>query len=113
MISFSDFEWLLENRAQLNLLRKFNYTEDLELKVIISMILYAEEILNGVVTMEKLTFAFSLERVGFWKGKVDIESYRRIKTIEDLKEWLRDNLVGKYITVKRYRKNMIKVIDLL
>lgn len=37
MISFADFEYILENRVEFNLLSKFNRTKDPELKAIISL----------------------------------------------------------------------------
>lgn len=114
MISFADFEEILENRAELNLVSKFNRTKDPELKAIISLILLAETVSNGaIITLKKLTFATALEGVDLWRGKVNTRSYAKIKTIGDLKEWLRCNLVGKLITVKRYGKNKVRVIDLL
>lgn len=114
MISFADFEYILENRVEFNLLSKFNRTKDPELKAIISLILLAESISNGaIITLKKLTFATALEGIDLWRGKVNTRSYAKIKTIGDLKEWLRCNLVGKLITVKRYGKNKVRVIDLL
>lgn len=117
MISFADFEEILENRAEFNLVSKFNRTKDPELKAIISLILLAETVSNGaiitIITLKKLTFATALEGVDLWRGKVNTRSYAKIKTIGDLKEWLRCNLVGKLITVKRYGKNKVRVIDLL
>jgi hypothetical protein len=91
-----------------------NLTRDPELKAIISLILLAETVSNGaIITLKKLTFATALEGVDLWRGKVNTRSYAKIKTIGDLKEWLRCNLVGKLITVKRYGKNKVRVIDLL
>lgn len=90
MISFADFEYILENRVEFNLLSKFNRTKDPE-----------------------LTFATALEGIDLWRGKVNTRSYAKIKTIGDLKEWLRCNLVGKLITIKRHGKNEVRVIDLL
>ena len=91
-----------------------NRTKDPELKAIISLILLAETVSNGaIITLKKLTFATALEGVDLWRGKVNTRSYAKIKTIGDLKEWLRCNLVGKLITVKRYGKNKVRVIDLL
>lgn len=107
MISFADFEEILENRAEFNLVSKFNRTKDPELKAIISLILLAETVSNGaIITLKKLTFATALEGVDLWRGKVNTRSYAKIKTIGDLKEWLRCNLVGKLITVKRYGKKI-------
>lgn len=112
MISFADFEYILENRVEFNLLSKFNRTKDPELKAIISLILLAESISNGaIITLKKLTFA--TEGIDLWRGKVNTRSYAKIKTIGDLKEWLRCNLVGKLITIKRHGKNEVRVIDLL
>lgn len=106
MISFADFEYILENRVEFNLLSKFNRTKDPELKAIISLILLAESISNGaIITLKKLTFATALESIDLWRGKVNIRSYAKIKTVGDLKEWLRCNLVGKIITLKKYGKN--------
>ena len=115
MISFADFEYILENRVEFNLLSKFNRTnKDPELKAIISLILLAESISNGaIITLKKLTFATALEGIDLWRGKVNTRSYAKIKTIGDLKEWLRCNLVGKLITIKRHGKNEVRVIDLL
>lgn len=116
MISFADFEYILENRVEFNLLSKFNRTKDPELKAIISLILLAESISNGaIIALKKLTFAIALEGIGIdlWRGKVNTISYAKIKTIGDLKEWLRCNLVGKLITIKRHGKNEVRVIDLL
>ena len=94
MISFADFEYILENRVEFNLLSKFNRTKDPELKAIISLILLAESISNGaIITLKKLTFATALEGIDLWRGKVNTRSYAKIKTIGDLKEWLRG---GKY-----------------
>lgn len=114
MISFADFEYILENRVEFNLLSKFNRTKDPELKAIISLILLAESISNGaIIALKKLTFATALEGIDLWRGKVNTRSYAKIKTIGDLKEWLRCNLVGKLITIKRHGKNEVRVIDLL
>lgn len=114
MISFADFEYILENRVEFNLLSKFNRTKDPELKAIISLILLAESISNGaIIALKKLTFAIALEGIDLWRGKVNTRSYAKIKTIGDLKEWLRCNLVGKLITIKRHGKNEVRVIDLL
>lgn len=66
MISFADFEYILENRVEFNLLSKFNRTKDPELKAIISLILLAESISNGaIITLKKLTFATALEGYRF------------------------------------------------
>lgn len=114
MISFADFEYILENRVEFNLLSKFNRTKDLELKAIISLILLAESISNGKrIILKRLMFATALEGIDLWRGKVNIRSYAKIKTVGDLKEWLRYNLVGKLITIKRHGKNEVRVIDLL
>lgn len=113
MISFADFEYILENRVEFNLLSKFNRTKDPELKAIISLILLAESISGAIIALKKLTFATALEGVDLWRGKVNTRSYAKIKTIGDLKEWLRCNLVGKLITIKRHGKNEVRVIDLL
>lgn len=114
MISFADFEYILENRVEFNLLSKFNRTKDSELKAIISLILLAESISNGKrITLKRLMFAIALEGIDLWRGKVNIRSYAKIKTVGDLKEWLRYNLVGKLITIKRHGKNEVRVIDLL
>ena len=51
MISFADFEYILENRVEFNLLSKFNRTKDPELKAIISLILLAESISNGAIIL--------------------------------------------------------------
>lgn len=40
-----------------------------------------------------------------WSNEVDLNSVSSIKTKEDLAIWLKDNLVGKIITLKRYGKN--------
>ena len=55
MISFADFEYILENRVEFNLLSKFNRTKDPELKAIISLILLAESISNGaIITLKEI-----------------------------------------------------------
>ena len=111
MISFADFEYILENRVEFNLLSKFNRTKDPELKAIISLILLAESISNGaIITLKKLTFATALESIDLWRGKVNIRSYAKIKTVGDLKEWLRCNLVGKLITIKRHGKTRLELL---
>lgn len=111
MISFADFEYILENRVEFNLLSKFNRTKDPELKAIISLILLAESISNGaIITLKKLTFATALEGIDLWRGKVNTRSYAKIKTIGDLKEWLRCNLVGKLITIKRHGKTRLELL---
>jgi hypothetical protein len=111
MISFADFEYILENRVEFNLLSKFNRTKDPELKAIISLILLAESISNGaIIALKKLTFATALEGVDLWRGKVNTRSYAKIKTIGDLKEWLRCNLVGKLITIKRHGKTRLELL---
>lgn len=59
MISFADFEEILENRAEFNLVSKFNRTKDPELKAIISLILLAETVSNGaIITLKKINICY-------------------------------------------------------
>lgn len=48
---------------------------------------------------------YHIEMIDGWSNEVDLNSVSSIKTKEDLAIWLKDNLVGKIITLKRYGKN--------
>lgn len=61
----------------------------------------------------KLMLSNCLEKIDFWERKVDTSAFSRIKTKEDGLEWLKNNLVSKIITIKRYGRSKISVSDLL
>lgn len=113
MISFEEIELILKNK-DINLSRLLlNVSGDSELKAIISIIILIKGYRKDGTTSRiynKLMFASFLETIDMWKGKVDIGAYRRITTEEELVRWLKDNLVGKLITVKRHKT---KISDLL
>lgn len=48
---------------------------------------------------------YHIKMIDGWSNEVDLNSVSSIKTKEDLAIWLKDNLVGKIITLKRYGKN--------
>lgn len=65
-----------------------------------SLCMYAVEL----DTIYHSLILYHIEKLG-WSGEIDTGSVGSIKTHEDLARWLRDNLVGKIITLKRYGKN--------
>lgn len=48
---------------------------------------------------------YHVKMIDGWSNEVDLNSVRSIKTKEDLAIWLKNNLVGKIITLKKYGKN--------
>lgn len=115
-ISFKEIDKLLDDRFVYDLIRIYDSTKDLELKVIISIIhlmraLSKEKVFT--LFTSKLMLSNCLEKIDFWERKVDTSAFSRIKTKEDGLEWLKNNLVGKIITIKRYGRSKISVSDLL
>lgn len=115
-ISFKKIDKLLDDRFVYDLIRIYDSTKDLELKVIISIIhlmraLSKEKVFT--LFTSKLMLSNCLEKIDFWERKVDTSAFSRIKTKEDGLEWLKNNLVGKIITIKRYGRSKISVSDLL
>lgn len=114
-ISFKEIDKLLDDRFIYDLIR-IDSTKDLELKVIISIIhlmrALSKEKVFTLFTL-KLMLSNCLEKIDFWERKVDTAAFSRIKTKEDGLEWLKNNLVGKIITIKRYGRSKISVSDLL
>lgn len=78
---------------------------------------YADEYYHKFILIYSLCkYAASLDTVYYdfiihhtklirWSNEVDLNSVSSIKTKEDLAIWLKNNLVGKIITLKRYGKN--------
>lgn len=88
------------------------------LEVRFHTIKYADEYYHKFILIHSLCkYAASLDTVYYdliiyhtkmidgWSNEVDLNSVSSIKTKEDLAIWLKDNLVGKIITLKRYGKN--------
>lgn len=59
---------------------------------------------NSFDSVYHILIVYHTELIG-WSNEVDLNSLGSIKTKEDLAIWLKDNLVGKIITLKKYGKN--------
>lgn len=59
---------------------------------------------NSLDPVYHTLIVYYTELIG-WSSEIDLNSIGSIKTKEDLAIWLKDNLVGKIITLKKYGKN--------